>query len=158
MRKFFFCLGVIAAALVVAGTIGFSVLARNGAALDAQSKTFVNDALPTIIARWNADELWKRGTPHFREITKRDQLAAFLGAAETALGRLVEYRGADGEATMSVSNSRTTVFARYTAKARFQKGDADFRITLVKVGDAWMIEGFNIGSPLLMQSLVGFKS
>jgi len=118
----------------------------------------VEDTVVTFTGRWDAEELWRRASPRFRESTKREDLGALLDAARSALGPLTEYGGARGEAMMSVSNLSTVVSANYVAKGRFQNGDAEFRISMIKVGPTWMIEGFQIGSPLLMRSLVGVKS
>jgi hypothetical protein len=71
---------------------------------------------------------------------------------------MVEYRGSQGEAMMSVVNSQTKVAANYIAQGSFQKGNAALRISMVKQGDTWMIGGFNIGAPGLMQKLVGPRS
>src|SRR5665213_1640364 len=116
MRKFLFGLGVITAVLIGFGAVSLFVLSRNGAALDAQSKSYVEDSVVSIATGWNTDELWKRASPHLRKMTTRDDLRRFLEAAKDALGPLVEYRGARGEAMMSLVNSTKTVSARYVAK------------------------------------------
>jgi len=148
MRKFFYVLGVCAAVAIAAGAVGLFLLVRHGAALDAESKAYVDEAVVAISARWNKDELWERATPHLREITTAGALQALFDTASTRLGTLVAYRGAHGDANISSfvgpSGSRTTVSARYIADARFQNGDASFQITLLKLGERWMIEGFHI--------------
>jgi hypothetical protein len=58
----------------------------------------------------------------------------------------------------SVHPSNTIVSARYVARAHFEKGDALVQLTLLKQGDAWMIEGFHIRSSALMRRLVGVRS
>jgi len=158
MRKFFLGLGVVAASVIVAAGIGLFVLARNGNALDQMSKAYVEDSVVAIAANWDANEFWKRASPHLRTTIKQDDVRGLFDAAKGALGSLVDYRGSKGEALISVMNARSTVSARYVANGHFQKGDAQFQIVLVKQGDAWMIEGFHINSPALMQRLVGVRS
>jgi len=138
--------------------VGIVVLSRQGAALDAESKAYVEDSIVTIGARWDADELWHRGTAHFREVTGQNDLRAFFDAAKTALGGLVEYRGASGQATIAITNAGKLATAQYRAKAAFEKGDADILVAAVKNGAEWRIEGFHINSSALMRSLVGWRS
>jgi hypothetical protein len=156
MRKFCYGLGVVVSLFLVGGAIG--LFARNGTLLDAESKAYLNDSMVAITAHWDTDELWKRSTPHFRETANRDALRGLFKAAGAALGPLVEYRGANGEAVISSMNAGGMVSASYVAKGRFQRGDADFRIAMIKVGDTWLIEGFHVGSPALMKTLVGLRS
>lgn len=158
MRKFFLGLGVVMAGLIVAAAVGFFVLARNGAALDAESKAYIDDAVVSIGSHWDANELWKRSTAHFRQVTKEDDLRALFDAAKDALGPMREYRGARGDASISVTNAGTTISAKYLAKVTYEKGDADVQIVVVKRDSTWLIEGFHIGSPQLMRRLVGLRS
>ena len=158
MRKFFYGLGIFTALLITASGLGFYVLARDGAALDRVSKAYVEDSIVAVAANWNVDELWKRTIPHFRQTTNVDDVRGLFDAARSALGPLVEYRGSEGEAAISVHPSNTIVSAKYVAKAHFEKGDALVQLTLLKQGDAWMIEGFHIRSSALMRKLVGVRS
>jgi hypothetical protein len=57
-----------------------------------------------------------------------------------------------------MAGSGTTISARYIAHARFQKGDADLQLTLLKIDGAWRIEGFNIGSDAVLRALTGRPS
>jgi hypothetical protein len=158
MRKFFLGLGVLTALLLVAGGIGFFVLARNGEALDKMSKAYVDDSVLAIAANWNVDELWKRAGPRLRASVKREDLRNLFDALGGALGQMAEYDGSAGQATMSVVNAQSTVGASYIANARFRKGEAAISVALVKVGDAWMIEGFHVNSPALLKNLAGVRS
>jgi hypothetical protein len=158
MRKFFYGLGVVVAVLAVAGAVGLFVLARNGSALDAESRAYVDESIVTIGGHWDVGELWQRSTPHFREITKQEDLRAFFDAAKGALGPLVEYRGARGEAMISVTPAGTKITGQYVAGAKFEKGNADVQIAAVKNGSTWGIEGFHIQSSTLMRGLVGVRS
>ncbi len=158
MRKFFYGFGLVMACLVVAGAIGLFVLARNGAALDAESKAYVEDSVVAIGAHWDAAALWQRSTPHFRAVTKQEDLRAFFDAANGALGPLTEYRGASGGAIIAMTNAKRSTTANYAARATFEKGNAEFEILAIKNGAEWQIEGFHINSNALMKSLVGLRS
>ncbi len=100
MRKFFFGFGIVMACLVVAGGVGLFILFRNGSALDAESKAYAEDTVVAIGSDWDADELWKRSTPRFRQATRREDWR-LLDAARGRWGRFVQYRGSSGQATMS---------------------------------------------------------
>lgn len=158
MRKFFYGLGVVMAVLIVAGGIGFFFLARSGMALDSASKAYVDDSTVRIVANWDVKELWKRTGSRFKAASKYDDMAALFDAAKGTLGPMLEYRGSQGQALMSVNNAHTAVSARYVAIGHFQKGDAQIQIALVKQGDVWMIEGFHINSSALFKRLVGTQS
>ena len=158
MRKFFFGLGVFAAFVIVAGGLGFFILARNGNALDTASKAYVEESVVAIAANWDVDELWKRASPRLRTTVKPDEIRGLFDAAKGALGPLVDYRGSQGEAMMSLQNASPAVSAQYIANCSFQKGNAEIRITLVKQGDTWLIRGFHINSTAMMKRLVGVRS
>jgi hypothetical protein len=158
MRKFFLGFGIVMACVVVTAAIGLFFLARDGAALDAESKAYVKDSVISVADNWDADALWQRGSPGFRRATDEQDLRNFFNAARSALGRLVEYRGSRGQAAFMLTNAGQRATANYDVKATFEKGDADIRVGLVKVGAQWRIEGFHIDSATLMRSLVGFTS
>jgi hypothetical protein len=146
---------VVTVLIVVAGGIGF--LIKNGQDLDGGSRAYVDDSVVAITTHWDKDELWKRASPNLRGVLKADDLRNLFQTAGGALGPLQQYRGATGEATISFFNTQIRIFANYIAKASFEKGDADFKIGLVKIGDAWMIEGFYVNSSALFRNHVTAK-
>lgn len=144
MRKFLYILGALTLTMFVVIGVGVGVLAYNGTALDAESKTFVDGAVPAITANWSEDQLLDRSTPELRDSIKPGELKS-LFTAFARIGPLVEYQGAMGEANMSyVAGVGSTVSASYVAKARFQNGDATFRIVLLKRGGHWLIQNFHV--------------
>jgi hypothetical protein len=155
MRKFFFGLGVFTAVVIVASGIGIFVLARSGAELDAASKAYTKEAVVAISEHWDAGELWKRASPHLRQLAGYDKMRSLMSTADRVLGSLREFRDSKGEAMIAVNNARTAVSARYIAVASFDRGDAQFSVLLVKNGDAWEIEGFHIDWRLTGGATVG---
>ena len=143
MRRFLSILGALTLAVIVAAGIGLGVVFYKGRALDAESKAFVDRAVPAIAATWSKQELLDRATPELRQNVRPEQLNA-LFAGLSRLGPLVEYEGAKGDARMSyLVGSGSIVSASYVAKARFQNGTATFRIVLMKRDGRWMIHNFN---------------
>jgi hypothetical protein len=144
VRKFLYVLGAVTLAVIVAAGLGLGVAFYKGHALDAESKTFVDDAIPAIAGTWSKEQLIDRSTMELRESIKPDELNALFDRL-SQLGPLVEYQGATGQATMSyLSGSGSTVSASYDAKARFQNGSAAFRILLMKRDGHWLIHNFHV--------------
>lgn len=158
MRRFFFVFGIVMACVIVIGGAGLFALARSGMALDAESKAYIDKSVAAIADDWDADALWQRSSPRFRQLTKKDDLRTFFEATREGLGRLVASRGAVGQARISIINAVKTVTANYAVDAKFEKGDAEIRISLVKDGPQWRIQGFRIESATLTHSLVGLRS
>ena len=156
MRRVFYALGALFLILIVGVGVLIGVTAYRGFALDKESARYVDDALVTITAHWNKNELLSRASPQFKKAANADQLASFFDAVSSALGPLVDYEGSKGQATIkTMVGSGTSITAVYKARAKFQKGTAEFTLTLVKIDDTWMIEGFHIGSNQVMDNMVG---
>lgn len=158
MRKVLVGIGAVAVLVAIAGAIAIFGLARGPSALDREAKTYLDGSMVAITTRWDKNELWTRASPTLRSMIAPDDLREQFQAAAMALGPLLQYRGADGQATVAGSNTQTKIFANYVAKASFQKGDAEFRIVLIKVGSAWMIDGFHFRSPVLTRNSAGARS
>jgi hypothetical protein len=158
VRKLLFGLGIAFLFIVGAGGTGLYMLAREGGALDAESKAYVQDAVQKIATNWDADELWKRSATGLREHGTKQDLSNFFDAARSALGRMQEFYGAEGQSAVLVTPSGKSTTARYDAKVHFEKGDADIIVTAVKSTSGWQIEGFHINSTALMRTLVGARS
>ena len=146
VKKLLYTLGTLTLTAIVAAGIGLAVLLYRGHALDAESKAFVDRAVPAVASTWSKQQLLDRATPELRESIKAEELTALFDAL-SRLGPLVQYEGATGEATMSyIIGSSSTVSASYVAKARFQNGSATFRILLLKRDGHWMIHNFHVDS------------
>ncbi len=144
MRKFLTVFGAIALAVVVLAAIGIGYAAWRGSALDRESKTFVDEAVPAISARWDKQQLLDRATPELRAAASPEQIAT-LFATLSRLGPLIEYRGAKGDANMAwTAGSGSVTSATYVATAHFQNGNASFRIVLLKRDGHWMIHNFHV--------------
>jgi hypothetical protein len=133
--------------VTVAGLIGYAAVV--GPELDASSKAYVDEAVPRIIANWSVDELLSRGAPRIRDTVDLEQLRAVFGRL-SALGPMVSYDGAKGTSRMAFTPADGRVVgAVYLARATFEKGRAEIRVSLLQVGGQWRIQGFSVNSPLL---------
>jgi hypothetical protein len=130
--------------VIIVASVGLGVALIKGRALDAESKAFVDAAIPAISATWSKQQLLDRATPELRDIAKPDQLNAMFDRL-SQLGPLVKYEGATGQSGMTyMIGSGSTVAASYVAKAQFQNGGAVFRIVLRKRDGRWMIHNFHV--------------
>src|SRR5258706_8303341 len=146
MRRFLYVLGILALFAIIAAGVGLGVMLYNGRMLDAESKAFVDSAVPAIAASRSSEQLIERATPELRENAKPDDLRALFDTL-SRFGPLVEYQGATGEAAMSyIAGSGSKVSASYVANARFQNVSATFRLVLIKRNGHWMIHNFKVDS------------
>lgn len=144
MRRLLYIIGAITLVLVVTLTVVIGVVAFEGNGLDAESKAFVDNAVPAITTSWSEDAFLERVTPELRKSARSDQLASFFGTL-SQLGSLVEYQGAKGDSQMSYfTGTGGVISATYVAHARFQNGTATFRIVLLKRDEHWMIQNFHV--------------
>jgi len=144
VRKFLIVFGALALVAVVAAAVGIGVVAYRGNALDAESKAYIDGAVPAIAAAWNKQELLDRATPELKASVKPEELTAFF-ATLARLGPMVEYRGAKGDATMGYTTEFGSVTsASYTATVRCRNGSASFRIVLKKRDGHWMIHNLHV--------------
>jgi hypothetical protein len=144
MRRFLYILGSLTLVVFVVAIVGFGLVAYKGNELDAESRAFVDSAVPAIAARWSKQELLDRATPELRENAKPARLQMMFEAL-SRLGRPVEYEGATGQATMTyIAGSGSTVSGSYTAKVKFEGGSAAFKIGLLRRDGHWMIHNFHV--------------
>lgn len=144
MRKILYGLGLVSLLLVTVLVGGIAFIAYNGNKLDTESKRFVDAAIPAISANWSMKALVERASPEFIQSVSADQLKAGFDQFSN-LGRLIQYEGSQGQSNMSyIAGKGSSISASYAAKARFENGEAAFRITLVKRGEVWLIQSLNI--------------
>ena len=147
MKKFLIVLGSIFLALIVLAAIGIGFVAVRGTALDKESKSYADAAIPAIVTTWSQKELLDRASPEFKNAMTIDQLDR-LFQVFSRLGRLQKCEPVQGQAIMSAtSQTGRTTTGQYTAKATFEKGDATIMLVLIKHGTQWQIGGFHVDSP-----------
>ena len=147
MKKFFIILGSIFLALIVLGAIGVVFVAVRGNALDKESKAYADAAIPAIVTTWLDKALLDRASPEFNQATSAVQVYHMFRSWESSLGLLQKCEPAKGQSLMSVTTyGGKTISAQYTAKARFERGEATIRLVLVKHGGQWRIVRFDVST------------
>jgi hypothetical protein len=155
MRKLFYVLGAMTFTIVLVAGVGLGVVIYKGRGYDADSKAFVDSAIPAIAANWSKQQFLDRAAPELRARVKADELAALFDRF-AQFGPLVSYEGATGQASMSyVAGAGGTVSASYTAKAHFKNGIATFRIGLLTRNGHWVIRDFYVSPEPDMQASRG---
>jgi hypothetical protein len=129
---------VIVLALIGAG---FLLMMFHGSQLESEAPQFLSEAIPAIATNWEPEELTKRASPAFLKVTSEEQLRKTFKQF-LALGALVKYEGAIGNAGWNWTNGQSSVTASYVAKATFSNGEATFTVKLSKRDDRWMIDYF----------------
>ncbi len=133
----FVTIGVLLAAVA-------AILAAIGHALDKESKSFVDAAVPAIVSEWDVTELQKRASPEFNATVDYADLTRNFTLLRK-LGTLREYKGATGEARITISlTDGVSITAVYAAFADFDEGAADMQLALTKQQGRWRIQGFKI--------------
>src|SRR5262249_55225572 len=128
MRKLLCFVGATTLAVVVVAGIGVGVLVWKAKGLDAESKAYVDAAVPAITAHWDKMALLDRATPELRASTSADQVATLFDKF-ARLGSLVEYEGSKGDANLSYFTGRgSQISALYHAKAKYENGEATLRL------------------------------
>jgi len=144
MKKFFIALGIIFLTLVLLGAIGIGIAAFKGAALDKESKAYVDAALPAIISSWDTRGLLSRTSPEFNQATRPDDVERLFESLRS-LGKMQKYQGSQGQSiTSQMLGKGTTISARYLVTADFEAGTAKIYVTLMKHGNRWQIAGFRV--------------
>lgn len=130
-----------------------AVLLNKGRALDAESKQYVDAAVPAIVADWDIAQLQKRLSPEFKSVTKDGDLEK-LFAIFQKLGKLKSYEGCRGQSNISVTTQRGKVIsAGYVASATFENGPARIQINLIKHDNQWQVLGFRVDSKLFLDRM-----
>lgn len=150
MKKILMVLGGIFAGLIVLGVIGFGVLAVKGTSVDKESRAYVDEVTPIILANLNKETLFQYACDELKNAASEeefDKIFAFYGK----LGQFKEYKGSSGEATISVTTGEgKQIRGVYEAQAEFENGPATVKIKTIKRGDTWQIIGFHITSKAML--------
>ena len=147
MKVLWIVLGVLFGLCLICAGGGYWVYSKGKGALDEAGK-FGDESFRTIASSWNQQD-FERLAP---DIAK-DDLAKLNDLLSTKLGPL------KGEFTSHVTsfnarnnNGATSIEADWNADANFEKGPGHVDMKLLKVGDKWQVQSFNVESKLLQES------
>ena len=142
-------LGGIFGGLIIVGIIGFVLLAVKGTSLDKESKAYVDQVSPVILANLNKETLFQYASEDLKKAASAEEFEKIFDWFGK-LGQFKRYNGSKGQATISLTTkSGRRISAYYEAQAEFETGPATIRITAIKEGNDWRIIGFHINSMAL---------
>jgi len=144
MRKVLFAFGGLVLPALLFVIVTTACIIYVAVELNAESRAFVDDTVPAIAASWQKEQLLSRAAPELGSAARQTELT-LLFQSLSQFGKLFEYQGAIGKAYLSYASP--TIFAAYTAKAKFQNGEALFEIWLLKRKGRWMIYDFHVDVP-----------
>lgn len=151
LKKIMMWLGGIFLVLVVVVGALLGYLAYMGSSLDASSKAYVDESVPSIVSTWSKEELLRRAAPQLRKIIVDEQLDQ-LFAKLSQLGKLERYEGSKGDSNISLTTQAgKLVTASYVANAKFEKGPGQITIRLIQIDGQWQILLFHVNSPIFLQ-------
>ena len=128
--------------------VSFWVLSVRGTMLNQESKAYADAAIPAIFTNCSEKELMDRESPELKQSLSQQQLDEIFQRC-SSLGHLQKSEPAQGQSMMSAMTH--AIKADYIAKARFDKGEAEIALTLIKHADQWQIAGFFVRSPAFGQ-------
>jgi hydrogenase maturation factor HypE len=137
---------IIAVVLIASVVIFFFNLSSTGKKLDAESKDYVDQAVPVISKNWDEKELRKRASEEFMSVTSDAELEQLFDYVDTNLGSMKDYYGSRGESRIFMRNTKKEITASYVVQAEFEKGKASINVSLIKKGDKWSILEYKVNS------------
>jgi len=145
LRKLLFGAGALSLGMMVAVGIGIAFVFHQSRTLDSEARVYTDQAVAAITAHWDADELLRRAAPQLLHASKPEEVREFVEAASSRLGPLLESDTAQGEAKISNDVKHgTVVTAGFVAHAKFEHGEVEIDVALIKVDGRWMITGFHV--------------
>lgn len=144
IRKVLIGFGVLFLTLVVLFAYGIAYAVYHGSGLDASSKSYVEEATQAVLKDWSVEELRRRASPEFIQVTPDDELKAFFRQLKP-IGGLTHAEAPAGEANMFFNLGKGwQITAAYSVIANFENGKALVKLGLVRSGEQWQIRGFRV--------------
>ena len=75
MKKTLMIIGGVFVVLILAGVVGFSILAVKGKALDEESKAYVDEVTPKILATLNQETLFQYASDELKNSASQEDFS-----------------------------------------------------------------------------------
>ncbi|WP_156180878.1 hypothetical protein [Desulfovibrio sp. TomC] len=153
MKKFLAIVGGLFLALLLITAIFFGYAAYNGSKLDASSKIYIEENIPTILSTWSKDTILKLASPQLIETIENNQTNIDLLLTKSAtLGKFQKISDIKGDSNTSFTTQNGSVItSRYAVQAKFDNGEATITVTLIQLSGQWRLLGLFINSPSILQ-------
>lgn len=155
MRKLLTILGVMFAVILVLVVIAAAIFIPHSLKLEHEGAIYIRSAVPKIVEHWNPQELRERATPELLKAAKSPDEIDRLFKMFSKLGALKHLDTPEGTVTSSAyTGTGVVTVGNYEVHAEFERGAATIKIQLLRVGDAWKINGFHISSDVFLPTKV----
>jgi hypothetical protein len=151
MKRFFTCLGVVFAVIVVVLIIVFAIFIPRAFQLRNEACTYLESEVPKIVENWNSQELINSATPELSSAMSNGGDIDKLFTMFRQLGSLKHLDQAGGGVYIwATTEHGSSTVGNFTIPAEFEKGPATIQIQVIKTGDTWKINGFRINSKVFL--------
>lgn len=120
------------------------VFLQEGGNLDAETKAWVDETIPPIIATWDSELLRQHSSKEALETVPPEVFDSLMETFSDKFGNMDEYLGSEGEGGININNFEKNIGARYTIKARYGEQIVRMYLVGVKEEGAWKIYGLNV--------------
>lgn len=122
---------------------------------DGQARKFVVNVSPIIFKDWNAGALTHRSAAVMQTPDYEAQVQDMFRTISPHLGPLVSVDSPQGTLRYGRVDPRLPrgLHGKYHLNAKFQKGDGDIEIGVIKEDGAWRIVSFVVGSPAVLEAM-----
>jgi hypothetical protein len=112
---------------------------------DLESQKFADSAIVSICSRWDENALIARGSADFVRQLRAEGAARSAFRGFTVLGQMREFGGAFGHARIvRTDDGGPIVIAKYSSRDRFENGDAQITLAMVRADRGWKILRFSV--------------
>jgi hypothetical protein len=133
--------------VVALGLTTLAATAYLGPRLDAEGRAYVEQSLPGVVGRWDADALIAQASPELLDAMPAAKLTAFYRTCAARLGSLESVQGVTGQATASwILPLSFTIRGQFVADVQFEKSPARVTVRTVRRHGEWRYTFLNIQS------------
>jgi len=138
----------IGGALVALILTNVAVMQYIGPRLDAEAKAYVEQSLPTIMARWNVEDLRSEASPELLQALPDDKLLLFYKAGADRLGPLKAVQTVKGDSFIRfwAFPWSFTIGGNFVADVLFEKAAARVSIGTIRRGGQWRYTSLYVNS------------
>lgn len=114
-----------------------------------ESQDVLDRFIPTLCKNWDMKMLSKDASPDLKESIRKNgtNVQKALKYSQDHLGRLKSYKISNENIftpSFSIGSGGSKEMAKYVLDADFEKGKAELKCNLVRVGDQWKVQYFNV--------------
>jgi|KBSMisStandDraft_5_1062788.scaffolds.fasta_scaffold111568_5 hypothetical protein len=118
---------------------------------DRSARRYVSSAVPAIFNEWDVEALNQRASDDLKKEPQYHSAVPrmFLGLKHT-LGPLKSAEEPQGSAGYNWGSDAPVqgAYGDYLIRVRFERGEAEVRLIVVRERGAWKVRGFNVGAPV----------